>query len=175
LVVGGVILVVLAGLLLWYHISTSPHVASTSAIDGVQCQDSTTFTNKDHIYLQILYQQTPVPVGANIGVRKSCSYWLNTEDNSGVIYAETPPQSTGTTFTLGQFFAVWGQPLSSSRVATISPGNGQQLRIWVNDKRYHGNPAGIKLRSHDVIVIQVGPPYQLPPPSYTWNKSRYPH
>lgn len=172
---GGVIVVVLATLIVWYHISSTPHRASTNAIDGVQCQDSTTFTNKDHVYLQILYQETPVPVSANIGVRNSCSYWLNTEDNSGVVYVETPPQNTGTTFTLGQFFSVWGQQLSSNRVATIKAGGGQQLRTWVNGKRYYGDPSGIRLRSHDVIVIQVGPPYQVPPPTYTWNKSRFPH
>jgi hypothetical protein len=76
-----------------------------------------------------------------------------------VIHIEAPgPRS----FTLGQFFAVWGQPLSRSR-ATNLPG---PLHVFVNQKPYHGNPAGIKLIAHELITIESGK--AVPPPPFTF-------
>ena len=44
----------------------------------------------------------------------SCFYWLHVHADDGIIHIESP--STTQTFTLGQFFAEWGGPLSTTQV-----------------------------------------------------------
>lgn len=67
-----------------------------------------------HPRLTILIEGEPVAVPANIGVTNRCMAELHTHDDSGTIHLE----STGSarTFTLGQFFAVWGQPFSAEQI-----------------------------------------------------------
>ena len=42
-----------------------------------------------------------------------CLYWLHTHDSTGVVHIESPVQRG---YTLGQFFDVWGRPLSATQV-----------------------------------------------------------
>ncbi|MBO0701858.1 MAG: hypothetical protein J2P38_02920, partial [Candidatus Dormibacteraeota bacterium] len=61
-----------------------------SPINGISCAQSNPTAVKLHANLQILYQETPVTVPANVGVKSSCSYWLHTSDDSGVIAVTLP-------------------------------------------------------------------------------------
>ena len=79
----------------------------------------------------------------------SCFYWLHTHDQTGVIHIESPVQKF---YTLGDFFAVWGQPLSSGQVG---PAKGT-LAVYVDGSRYAGDPASITLTAHKLIQIDVG-------------------
>lgn len=45
---------------------------------------------------------------------------LHTHDGSGIIHAELPSSLAGTTPTLGDFFGIWGEPLSSHQVWTFN-------------------------------------------------------
>lgn len=65
--------------------------------------------------------------------------------------------------TVGDVFALWGQPLSARRAA----GFRGRVRAYVNGRRVEGPPQDIPLRRHDQIVLQVGP-YVPPHPSYTF-------
>ena len=58
------------------------------------------------------------------------------------------------TFTLGDFFDIWRQPLSSSRVG---PARGHVTAI-VNGGSYSGGPRRIPLLSHAQIQLDVGKP-----------------
>lgn len=144
-------------------------------IAGVTCAKTSPTAVQDHVNLQIFYQETPVSVPAKVGVKSNCSYWLHTTDDSGVIAITLPESEKHHTFTLGTFFQIWGQPLSKDRVATLKTSDKVHMRVWVNGTRYRGNPAHIPLTSHKVIVIQLGPPFIDPVPSYTWNDKAYPH
>ena len=100
-----------------------------------------------------------------------CVYWMHTHDSSGIIHAE--PQTAGQTFTLGQFFAIWGQPLSPTRAAAYS-GTVRVFRSHIGDPHPNvvqvtGDPRTVVMgyRSHDEITVQVGPPW-APPPRYVW-------
>ena len=56
---------------------------------------------------------------------------------------------------LGDFFAVWGQPLDL--------GFAGELRVFVNGAEHHGEPARIPLRDRDQVVLEVGgyvPPHR---------------
>lgn len=61
-------------------------------------------------------------------------------------------------FTLGNFFDVWGQPLSRDQVG---PATGPVTAI-VNGKPYRGNPRDILLPEHGQIQLEVGRPLVAP-------------
>ncbi|MGH7921321.1 MAG: hypothetical protein ACREQM_15465 [Candidatus Dormibacteraceae bacterium] len=160
---------------IYFKMNYKPPPPTYNPIDGVSCASSNPTASKVHANLQILYQETPVNVPANVGVKSDCSYWLHTADDSGVIAVTLPDQKKGHTYTLATFFKIWGQPISPRQVATLKTSKTVQMKVWVNGKRYTGNPAAITLTSHKNIVIQFGPPYQDPPPAYAWNDKTYPH
>jgi hypothetical protein len=69
----------------------------------------------------------------------------------GIIHVEAPMKQS---FTLGQFFDVWRQPLSATRVG---PAQGSVV-IFENEKRVTGDPRLTPLLSHGDIQIDVGSP-----------------
>ncbi len=89
----------------------------------------------------------------------SCFYWLHTHTEDGVIHIESPVQRT---FTLADFFAIWGQPLSSSQVASAQG----SVIAYVNDMRWSGDPNQIPLQAHLLIQFDVGP--DVPPRPFTF-------
>jgi len=87
-------------------------------------------------------------------------YWLHTHDESGIIHAEAP---TPHDFTLGQFFDLWGQPLSRHRVG---PAQGD-VTMYVDGKKSDGDPRAVVLKDHTQIQLDVGrdvpfAPYDFP-------------
>ena len=94
----------------------------------------------------------------------NCYYWLHVHAQDGVIHIESP---TAKTYTLGEFFALWGQPLTSTQVA----GAKGRLTAWVDGRRYHGDPAAIRLGSHEDVQIDVGSPV-VAPRTVDWKKTR---
>ncbi|MDQ6772524.1 MAG: hypothetical protein M3024_05985 [Candidatus Dormibacteraeota bacterium] len=167
----GVFLVVFIALVVWYR-ATLP-TAGGGAVTGqpvanVHCDTGEQLAVHYHAHLTILYRGTPVTVPAQTGILSTCFYWLHTHDTTGVIHIEAPQSSATRVFTLGDFFHVWGQPLSTTQVATFKVGSGDQLKMWVDGAPYTGDPSQIPLKSHRQIVLQIGPPFQDPPPTFTW-------
>lgn len=58
----------------------------------------------------------------------------------------------GVRATVGDVFALWGQPLGRHRAASFRG----VVRAYVNGERVSGSPQDIPLRRHDQIVLQVG-------------------
>jgi hypothetical protein len=102
-----------------------------------------------------------VTVPANIGIdlQHQCLYWLHTHDDTGIIHIESPDART---FTLGQFFDIWGQPLSPSRAGPLKG----QLTVFVGKKRFTGDPRKLVLKPHELITIEQG--RTVPPPPFTF-------
>ncbi len=118
----------------------------------VGCNVNEIFTEHIHAQLAIEHGGAKVTVPANIGMvgagyTMTCIYWLHTHDNSGTIHIEAP----GGNFTLADFFAVWGQPLSSTRVG---PYTGH-VRAYVNGAPYTGAPQNIPLLDGEQITLTV--------------------
>ena len=90
----------------------------------------------------------------------SCFYWLHTHAADGIIHIESPVHRT---YTLGNFFAEWGQPLGA---AQVGPAKGRVTAIY-NGEIYRGNPADIPLTAHAQIQLDVGTPL-VGPESITW-------
>ncbi|MEK7612205.1 MAG: hypothetical protein AAB407_02600 [Patescibacteria group bacterium] len=63
----------------------------------------------DYSVLQILVDGSPEAIPEQIGVAKRCMAELYTSDISGTIYID--PATPEKTFTLGQFFKIWREPM----------------------------------------------------------------
>ena len=137
----------------------------TAIIDGVGCASSVQY--HIHALLSIYQDGTRLALPGSIGRNNHCDYEMHTHDGSGVMHIET---NVAKTFTLGQFFALWGQPLSAASVAGL-PGKPTYYVID-NEKvtRFTADPSTITLDAHREIVIVTGvPPTQVP--RYDWNTS----
>jgi hypothetical protein len=172
--VGLVLLAVAIVTAIAYHSATVGTTSVGAVKSGITCDTGEHVTTTDHHYhahLTILYQGTDVSIPAQVGIPATavptCLYWLHTHDTTGLIHIEAPaPKDHG--FTLGQFFDVWGQTLSPSQVTTFKADSTHQIKIWVDGQPYTGNPRDIVLKAHEQIVIEVGPPFVDPPPTYTF-------
>ena len=100
-------------------------------------------------------QSQSTPHGTFVTGSSTCLYWLHTHAQDGIIHVEAP---AGRSFFLGQFFAVWGQPLSQNQVG---PAKGP-VTAYVNGKLWTRALANIPLASHELIQLDVGTPI-VPP------------
>ena len=140
--------------------------ATGGQVDGIRCQtaEQTIFHIHSHLTIFINGTQRQLPAGVGIpGSRTvqspqgpvaqggSCLYWLHTHAPDGIIHVESPVHRT---FTLGNFFDEWGQPLGPS---TLGPVTGHVVAIY-NGQVYQGNPRDIPLNAHAQIQLEVGKP-----------------
>lgn len=133
-----------------------------------------------HAHLAIYVDGEPqeVPYGIGIGQpweivpgsvgpfvsRGSCFSWLHTHTLDGILHIEAPIPRT---FTLGDFFAVWGEPLSPTQVGNA---NGPVF-VYVDGVQVDDDPSEIILADREVIQLNVGTDLPSPQP-YTF-PSRY--
>ncbi len=136
-------------------------------IDGIPCEATEAVALHVHSHLSVLVNGSPLQIPAYIGIalsgpQQSCLYWIHTHDASGVIHVEagdvTAPN--GGPFTIGNFFDIWGEPLTNDQVG---PFKGK-VTAFVNGQAYNGDPRSIPLRAHQGIVLEVG--RVVPPPTY---------
>jgi hypothetical protein len=136
-------------------------------IDGIKCQLSEKLAFHIHAHLAIFVngKQKKVPFGIGIGpplrgqnfaagpfvTQGSCFAWMHTHTADGIIHEEGPVKQT---FTLGQFFAIWGIKLSTTQVG---PAQGK-VTVLVNGKTWSGDPNAIPLAAHTLIQLDVGTP-----------------
>ena len=140
------------------------------AIDGVSCQTSeqTIFHIHTHLTIFVNGQQRQVPAGIGIpgAVAQqtsagpfvdsgTCFYWLHTHAADGIVHIESPVQRT---FTLGDLFDEWGQPLSAGQVG---PAKGK-VTVIVNGKVWQGDPRSAPLGSRENLQLEVGTPLVAP-------------
>ncbi len=156
--------------------------ASTSAtgqtVDGLQCDTSEQVAYHVHTHLSVYVNGRLRPIPAGVGIvepqaeptaagafdeASRCYYWLHVHAQDGVIHIESP---TSTTYTLGQFFDLWGQPLAANQVG---PATGR-LTVFVDRARYVGDPRAITLGAHRDIQLDVGTPAP-PAKAVDWSRS----
>jgi hypothetical protein len=143
---------------------------SGQTIDGISCQSAEQTVFHIHTHLTIFVNGQPRQVPAGIGIPHavaqqtsagpfidsgSCFYWLHTHAADGIIHIESPEQRT---FTLGDFFDEWNQPLSAGQVG---PAQGT-VTVIVNGKVWKGSPRNVPLGSHENLQVEVGTPLVAP-------------
>jgi len=144
--------------------------ATGGKVDGISCQTTEQVIFHIHAHLTIFVNGSPRQVPAAIGIPGPqpqttptgtfigggrCFYWLHTHAADGIIHIESPVQRT---YTLGQFFDEWGQPLGPDQVGPVT---GHVVAIY-NGQVYLGNPRGIPLNAHAQIQLEVGHPLVAP-------------
>ncbi len=141
---------------------------SGETVGGISCDAQEGQRIHIHQHLVILDHGKPVDIPARIGIPagKRCLYWLHTHTPDGILHIEAPQDRS---FTLGDFFTVWGQPLGPMSAASAHAVRRDKVKVWVNGKPYLRNPRSIPLVAHADIVIQVGPPFAKPPAFTAWN------
>ena len=155
-IVVGSILVVLTvamiGLIVYFQRPTPP----PQPVSGISCDQLEHSTAHYHAALQIIYHGVTTNITDNAGIQTNsagtgvkCYYWLHVHAQDGVIHVEALNQ---TTYTLGQFFAIWRQSLTTTQVGPVHGA----VTAYVNGVRYFGDPAAIPLRSHEDIQLDVG-------------------
>lgn len=128
-------------------------------VDGIAC-DTTTPVQHIHVHLTLIAngQQRAIPIAVGVGnpyiiqhfvVAAGCYYWLHTHDATGIVHIEAP---VTTTFNLGQFFDIWGEPLSSSNVAGFTG----TVTAFVDSTLYTGDLGAIDFQEHRQITLIVG-------------------
>jgi hypothetical protein len=168
------LLIAVAAVLVIVYVTSKGTTAS--AISGITCDTQEHVDPSSvhyHAHLSILYQGTDVTVPSDIGIpsNQSCIYWMHTHDATGVIHVEAP-KAKAKDFTLGEFFAIWGKPLSTNRVVDFTIGPGQKLVTYIDGKQQPDgfDPSTIKITEHEQIVLEITPPVVDPPPSYTFQQ-----
>jgi hypothetical protein len=139
-------------------------------IEGLRCTRSR--GQRFGVHVELFAERRVVLVAPGIGIAPPrtrsgayvrggrCWYPVRTREPTGLLEVEA-----ATPVSLGQLFAVWGQPLSGTRMA----GFRGRVRAYVGGRRWPGDPRAILLRRHAQIVLEVGgyvPPharYMFPP------------
>jgi hypothetical protein len=149
-------------------LATTAEVPVGDPVHGIKCEAMEGSVLHIHQHLAIYDHGKPVGIPPDVGrpIVAGCFYWLHTHTPDGIIHVESP---TFRTYTLGDFFDVWGQPLSRSDVAGAKPRPGEAVVVWVDGHRFAGNPRTIELTEHLDVTIDVGPPAKLPVPYTDWN------
>ena len=139
-------------------------------MDGISCQSSEQTLFHIHAHLTVFVngsaRQIPAAIGIPGAVAQStpagsfveegtCFYWLHTHAADGIIHIESPVHRS---YTLGNFFDEWGQPLSTSRVG---PASGHVVAIY-NGQVFKGSPRDVPLTAHAQIQLEVGTPLVAP-------------
>ncbi len=158
-------------------IETGPFLAPSATtalgriVDGIQCERFAQLAYTTYVHLQVyadgrsralpggigLVDQTPeaTPHGLFYGA-SACMYWLHTRAADGLVEAQSPVRRR---FTLGELFAIWNQPLTRRRVASLRG----PVTANVNGRRWRGAPARIPLSANASIELAVGRPVPRAP------------
>jgi hypothetical protein len=140
-------------------------------IDAITCQTNEQVLFHIHAHLTIYARGAAQQVPAGIGIAPpydvvatpqgpfiagaACFMWLHTHAADGIIHTESPVTRT---YTLGDFFDIWGEPLSRNRVGPL---HGHVTALF-NGQVFTGNPRKIPLLAHSQIQLEVGRPLVAP-------------
>ena len=148
----------------------SPAVAAARPVAGLRCARNA--DRRTGVHLELFAHNRVVIIPRGIGVappwhlagpyvdRGACSYAARTRKPTGVIEI-----ARGSALTLGDFFALWGQPLSRTRLGGFRTDRARPVRAYVGGTRWRGPLDAIPLRRHAQIVLELG---RFVPPHLTY-------
>ena len=151
-------------------------VITYDTVAGVPCDSGEHLAFHGHARLDITLEGEDFPVPDNTAIRFEpqpstapgeptpkpelhCLFWLHTHTGP-LVHIEAPEPRE---YTLGQFFAVWDQPLSETELLDRVAEGDMTVKAFVNGEPWDGDPADIPLVDQAVISLQYGPPFVGPP------------
>jgi len=150
----------------------TPAGGNGQPVDGIEGSSREMLKVHVHAHLSLFSKGQQIAVPYAIGIVRPFQvnngfaaagagiYWLHTHDATGIIHVESPDART---YTLGNFFDIWGQPLDGGNVAGFTGA----VRAFVDGKPYTGDLRTIVLAAHTQITLEVGAPF-VPPPVYVF-------
>jgi hypothetical protein len=137
-------------------------------VDGIACQRNEALLFHVHVHLTLFVRGGARRIPAGVGIwpplgpdnyrngqfgiaGDNCQSWLSTHYADGIVHVEAPARRS---FVLGDFFDVWGQPLSRTR---LGPEHGPVVAL-VDGRVWQGDPRRIPLRKHAQIQLELGSP-----------------
>lgn len=159
-------------------LATTANQATGEDVDGVVKSNSMESLDYHiHVHLQVYVNGTQKTIPYGIGIVAPYSldtssgspfvsggkkfYYLHTHDETGVLHIESPNKHL---YTLGNFFDVWKQPLTSTQVG---PNKGA-VTVYVDGKLFTGDPRTIEFTEFKKIQLDVGT--DTPYKDFTWPK-----
>jgi hypothetical protein len=135
-------------------------------IDEISCDTSEGAVFHIHQHITILDHGKPIDIPSDVGRPETgtCLYWMHTHTPDGIVHVESPKVRT---FTLGEFFDIWGQPLSATEIGPVIVKKGQ-TRVYLDGRPFHGDPRAIEMTLHADIVLEAGAPFSKPAPFTDW-------
>jgi hypothetical protein len=144
----------------------SASTTQTGPVNGIKCAPLEQLAYHIHAHLAVFDNGTLYQLPAGIGIPGStaeqtnegpiaaggsCFYWLHTHTTDGIVHVESP---TKRIYTLGDFFDIWHQPLSTHRVASLHGA----ITTFVNGKPWTKSPRAVPLLPHEDIQMEIGQP-----------------
>lgn len=105
-----------------------------------------------HAHLDIYIHGQSVTVPADIGIYNGITP-IHTHDSSGIIHIESPDANA--TYTLGQFFDIWGVKLTNTSIGGYANNATDKLTAYDNGKIVN-NLVNLVIAKHQEIVITYG-------------------
>jgi hypothetical protein len=149
-------------------------VSRAAPVGPLRCSRGRRARFAAHVELFAQRRGTVVPAGIGIApplrrdgafVRSGrCEYDVRTHAPTGVVEV-----ATSRPVTVGDLFAVWGQPLSAKRLAGFVARRGEPGVVAFVNGRQAPTPRAVRLRRHAQIVLTIGPRvpvhahYRFPP------------
>ena len=119
-----------------------------------------------HAHLDLFVDGAPVAVPAEIGDDEPALISpVHTHDATGIIHVESPRIET---FTLGQFFDVWGLRFTADALGGYVRDASSTITVYVNGAPYDGDPRMIPLTSHEEIAVVYGAAPAVVPSSFAF-------
>jgi len=108
-----------------------------------------------HARLRIVIDGADVPVPPDIGVDPNTGAMsaLHTHEGDGTIHIEA--DSVGELFTLDHFFTRWGVALNRQQIGGARAKPGQQVQVTSNGAKVSGNPADLRLKPNQQILLAL--------------------
>ncbi len=108
-----------------------------------------------HEHLDLSINGKTVIVPADIGINQVARFMspLHTHRANGVIHVESPVTRT---FTLGQFFDVWGVRFTSQCIGGYCTNSTNSLKVYTDGKLYTGNPRLLPFKERQEIFVEYG-------------------
>ncbi len=155
-------------------------------VQGLKCESTVGSTVKANIHLSLYINNEAVAIPAGIGIvappqpgvnalvskgKLNCLYPLHVYENDNIIHAELFDNRT---YTLGQFFEIWGQPLDQTHILGYTANQDQKItfEVFAENGTQHpvtGDPRAIPLVEHETIVVLLNSPLIHPTPFTDWN------
>ena len=120
-------------------------------------------TMHEHANVQVFVhgRQEPVPTDIGINPSPGTIQSIHTHDDTGTVHLES---SQARTFTLGEFFGVWGVRFTPSCLGAYCNDQQNTIRVYVDGRQQTGDLRDVALDDQSVVVVTYGTQEQLPDP-----------